>query len=59
MTHTPPQSSSLQFESTIPRGRIGGTADMAGVALFLASPAGNWVTGAIIPVDGGVLSARL
>lgn len=59
VTHTPPQSCSLQFESTIPRGRIGGTADMAGVALFLASPAGNWVTGAIIPVDGGVLSARL
>jgi NAD(P)-dependent dehydrogenase (short-subunit alcohol dehydrogenase family) len=47
------------MESTIPRGRIGGTPDMAGVALFLASPAGNWVTGAVIPVDGGVLAARL
>ena len=44
--------------SKIPLGRLGAPADMAGAALFLASPAGAWVTGVILPVDGGFL-ARL
>ena len=35
-------------------GRIGRPDDMAGVAVYLASRAGAWVTGAVIPVDGGV-----
>lgn len=37
-----------------PRGRIGEPKDMAGVALFLASRAGAYVTGSVIPVDGGI-----
>jgi NAD(P)-dependent dehydrogenase (short-subunit alcohol dehydrogenase family) len=36
-----------------PRGRIGEPEDMAGVAIYLASRAGAYVTGACIPVDGG------
>lgn len=40
-----------------PLGRIGEPEDMAGVALYLASRAGAYVTGAVIPVDGG-LSVR-
>ena len=40
--------------SSCPLGRIGEPEDMAGVALFLASRAGAYVTGAVIPVDGGL-----
>jgi 2-deoxy-D-gluconate 3-dehydrogenase len=36
-----------------PAGRWGTIDDMAGVAVFLASPASDFVTGAVIPVDGG------
>jgi 2-deoxy-D-gluconate 3-dehydrogenase len=39
----------------IPAGRWGDPGDMAGITLFLASPASNYVHGAIIPVDGGWL----
>jgi len=38
-----------------PWGRVGEPADMAGVALFLASPAASYVTGAHILLDGGGL----
>jgi 2-deoxy-D-gluconate 3-dehydrogenase len=37
----------------IPTGRWGNWDDMAGVAIFLASPASDYVTGTAIPVDGG------
>ncbi|GBD26181.1 Rhamnolipids biosynthesis 3-oxoacyl-[acyl-carrier-protein] reductase [bacterium HR30] len=40
-----------------PLGRIGEPEDMAGIAIYLASRAGAYVTGAVIPVDGG-LSVR-
>ena len=36
-----------------PAGRWGDIDDFAGIAVFLASPASNFVTGAAIPVDGG------
>ena len=36
-----------------PAARWGAPADFAGVAVFLASPASDFVTGASIPVDGG------
>jgi len=39
----------------IPQGRLGDEADMAGVALYLASRAGAWVTGSVIKIDGGTL----
>jgi gluconate 5-dehydrogenase len=38
----------------IPANRIGGENDMKAIGLFLASNASNYVTGAIIPVDGGM-----
>jgi 2-deoxy-D-gluconate 3-dehydrogenase len=40
----------------IPAGRWGVPADLAGTAVFLASPASDYVNGAIIPVDGGWLA---
>ncbi len=40
----------------VPLARIGSPEDMAGVALYLASRAGAYVTGAVIPVDGGMAS---
>ena len=38
-----------------PMGRIGEAQDMAGVALYLSSRASSYVTGVVIPVDGGIL----
>lgn len=43
-----------QIARSAPMKRIGRPDDMAGVALFLASRAGAYVTGTIIPVDGGI-----
>lgn len=40
--------------ASCPLGRIGEPGDMAGVAIYLASRAGAYVTGAVIPVDGGI-----
>jgi 2-deoxy-D-gluconate 3-dehydrogenase len=43
----------------VPQGRIGRDEDMAGVAIYLASRAGDYVVGATIPVDGGVALASI
>jgi NAD(P)-dependent dehydrogenase (short-subunit alcohol dehydrogenase family) len=40
--------------ASCPMRRIGEPDDMAGVAIWLASRAGAYVTGAVIPVDGGI-----
>ena len=42
------------IEKANPMRRIGRTGDMGGIAVFLASDAGSFVNGAIIPVDGGM-----
>ena len=46
-------------EGNVPRGRIGTAADIAGTVIFLASRAGAFTTGAIVPVDGGISTVRL
>lgn len=43
---------------TIPLQRWGEPADIAHMVTFLASPAGDWITGAILVVDGGEWLAR-
>lgn len=44
--------------AALPLGRVGAPDDMAGIAVFLASRASAYITGAIIPVDGGVSTIR-
>ncbi len=41
-------------ESATPLRRIGEPEDIAGAAVFLAAPAGRWMTGQVIVIDGGV-----
>ena len=43
-----------EIAASSPLGRIGRPDDMAGVAVYLCSRAGAYVTGAVIPVDGGI-----
>ena len=43
-----------QITAAAPLKRIGRPDDMAGVAIYLASRAGAYLTGALIPVDGGI-----
>ena len=47
-----------QIKESVPRNRIGLPEDMAGATIFLSSKASAYITGAIIPVDGGSLIAR-
>jgi len=43
--------------STIPLGRFGKPNDIAGLAVFFASDESSWMTGTVIPVDGGVTAS--
>ena len=44
------------FLHGIPRGRFGQPDDIKGLSVWLASDASDWITGAIIPMDGGNLA---
>jgi meso-butanediol dehydrogenase/(S,S)-butanediol dehydrogenase/diacetyl reductase len=42
-----------------PLGRIGDPEDVAGAALFLASDEAAWISGAVLPVDGGLTAGNM
>ncbi|WP_433490479.1 SDR family oxidoreductase [Nocardia grenadensis] len=47
------------LEKATPLRRIGDPADIAATALFLASPAGGYLTGKVIETDGGLIAPNL
>ncbi len=58
--HLPPEEAKKQkaeLGKLTPMGRIGDPEDIAGAAVYLASPASNYTTGAEIVIDGGILLA--
>ena len=48
-----PESREL-VEQMVPLARIGRPEDVAGLAIFLASRAGSYLTATVIPLDGGI-----
>jgi NAD(P)-dependent dehydrogenase (short-subunit alcohol dehydrogenase family) len=48
------EESRAAVEQQVPLGRIGRPDDIVGLTLFLTSRAGAYVTGAVIPLDGGI-----
>ena len=49
-----PQYRQWQSENEIPVGRYGEPQDLADLVVFLASPRASYITGTVIPVDGGL-----
>ena len=54
--HREPEVAS-QFAASVPLGRLGLPDEIKGLALLLASPAGSFITGTVIPIDGGATAA--
>ena len=45
-----------QFEAMVPLGRMAMPDELKGLALLLASPASSFITGTVIPIDGGTMA---
>ncbi|MBU4335174.1 MAG: 3-oxoacyl-ACP reductase FabG [Actinobacteria bacterium] len=54
MTQDLPEDVKARYLAAIPAGRWGQVDEVAGVVEFLASPAASYISGALIPVDGGL-----
>ena len=53
-TGTPRDTLRKQRDAQVPMGRMGNAWETAKVAVFLASDEASYVTGAVVPVDGGL-----
>lgn len=54
MTAALPTARQAELLASIPLGRYASAEEVAGVVTFLASPAAAYITGAVLPVDGGL-----
>lgn len=54
MTAELPEARRAEIRASVPLGRTGSAAEVAGVIGFLASDAASYVSGAVLPVDGGL-----
>ena len=54
MTAVLPEEHKAEIRAQVPLGRFASTDELAGVVTFLASDAAAYITGAVIPVDGGL-----
>jgi len=55
MTAALPEGAAEELQGRIPLGRLGTSEDVADVVVFLASPEAGYITGQVIPVDGGMV----
>ncbi|MGL5862504.1 MAG: SDR family oxidoreductase, partial [Phycicoccus sp.] len=54
MTAALPEETQRAYRAAVPAGRFATPEEVAGVVRFLAGPDAAYVTGAVVPVDGGL-----